>query len=110
MQQQAAADIEFTSVISSMSSDEEDLSLPLSLLNVTSDEEFKYQIFNAARVGRHAVFKQVPGRKCDRDRFQRILQECCADDEGQSCPPLVIAARNGHVNVVKSLIQEVSRT
>lgn len=68
-------------------------------------EEAQRLAYYAARdgqaVGLYAILKNqaLPEQKL-------ILKTPFLDDDGQCCPPLVIAARNGHENVVKTLISK----
>ena len=64
------------------------------------------QVFNAARDGHPLTVYSILKNQATPEK-ERILKECVLDSDGQSCPPLVIAARNGHENVVKILLTKV---
>ena len=72
----------------------------------TDLDEVGLEVFQAAReghaVGLYAILKNqaLPER-------QKILQRSFQDEDEQLCPPLVIAARRGNLNVVKTLVSKV---
>ena len=74
---------------------------------VTEFGQVQRQVFNAARDGHPLAVYSLLKNQAAPDK-ERILKECVLDADGQSCPPLVIAARNGHESVVKILLTKVS--
>ena len=73
---------------------------------VTDFGQAQRQVFDAARDGHPLTVYSILKNQATPDK-ERILRECLCDSDGQSCPPLVIAARNGHENVVKILLTKV---
>ena len=75
---------------------------------ITDFGQVQRQVFNAARDGHPLTVYSILKNQAAPDK-ERILKECVLDADGQNCPPLVIAARNGHESVVKILLTKVSR-
>ena len=73
-----------------------------------TDSNYVLKVFHKARNGEavnlEALLTQIPESK-----RREILEQSYLDKEqNQLCSPLVIAARNGHSEVVKTLITKVS--
>lgn len=64
------------------------------------------KIFNAARDGQAITLYALLKDQATPEQHH-ILNMPVQEGDGQNCPPLVIAARNGHDNVVQTLISKV---
>ena len=63
----------------------------------------RHRVYYAARDGLHVTLYTLLADQATPQQ-KELLQSVTKDEDGQACPPLVIAARNGHDKAVHSLI------